>query len=129
MAPPGRTSLAVEIFTSHGEPAWELSNDELVERATREMEAIGFLHRSFVRDAWVVRIRHAYPVYDIGYAERLHQVKTFLSRWPRLHLVGRTGAFRYMNADGAMEDAFALVDYITGQAHQRPDVMATYRVI
>jgi len=129
MVPPGRTSLAVEIFTSHGEPAWELSDDELVDRATREMEAIGFLHRSSVRGAWVVRVRHAYPVYDIGYADRLQRVKEFLSRWPQLHLVGRTGSFRYMNADGVIEDAFALVDYITGQARRRPDVMASYRVV
>lgn len=128
MAPPGMTSLGLEVFTSQGEPTWSLGDDVLVERAVRELAQIGWLRPEEVVQHWVVRVKYAYPVYDIGYADRLRQVKEWLKRWPRLHLVGRTGAFRYMNSDGVIEDALALADFITQRKQEHVDVSAGYRV-
>jgi protoporphyrinogen oxidase len=128
MVPPGMTSLGLEVFTSQGEPAWNLADEVLVERAVRELAQIGWLRPEEVVQHWVLRVRYAYPVYDIGYAERLRRVKEWLGRWPRLHLVGRTGSFRYMNSDGVIEDALALVDFITQRKPEHVDVSAGYRV-
>ena len=128
MVPPGMTSLGLEVFTSQGEPAWNLADEALVERAVRELAQIGWLRPEEVVQHWVLRVRYAYPVYDIGYAERLRRVKEWLGRWPRLHLVGRTGSFRYMNSDGVIEDALALVDFITQRRPEHVDVSAGYRV-
>ena len=129
MAPEGFTSLAAEIFTSRGEPAWETSDDQLVARAVREFEAIGFLPPGSLHDAWVQRVPFAYPVYYIGYADKLRKVKAFLDdSFPSLHLVGRTGSFRYMNSDGVIEDALALVDYLAGEHPEYVDVSQDYRV-
>ena len=46
----------------------------------------------------------------------------FLKRWPTLHLVGRTGSFRYMNSDGVIEDVFRLMGelYPDKQLEVRP---------
>lgn len=128
MAPEGKTSLGVEIFTSQGEPTWELSDDALAERVERELIEIGWLRPNEIIGHWVLRVKYAYPVYDIGYGDRLRRVKSFLSRWPRLHLVGRTGSFRYMNSDGVIEDALALCDFITGRKEEHRDVAVGYRV-
>jgi UDP-galactopyranose mutase len=67
-------------------------------------------------------------VYDIGYADKLREVRDFLDRWQRLHLVGRTGSFRYMNSDGVIEDALRLADYLTGVRDRHVDVSKTYKV-
>ena len=74
------------------------------------------------------RVRFAYPVYDIGYADKVKAVHKFLDQWPNLHLVGRTGSFRYMNSDGVIEDALRLADYLTGVRGEYVDVSKTYKV-
>ncbi|NOX60923.1 MAG: FAD-dependent oxidoreductase [Chloroflexi bacterium] len=129
MAPEGRTSLAAEVFTSRGEATWEMSDEQLVARAVREFEEIGFLPPHSLMDAWVLRVPYAYPVYYIGYAEKVRRVREFLdAAFPDLHLVGRTGSFRYMNSDGVIEDALALTDYLTGTRHEYVDVSKDYKV-
>ncbi len=129
MAPEGYTSLSAEVFTSRGETAWDTPDEQLVARAVREFESIGFLPANSLHDAWVLRVPFAYPVYYIGYADKVRTVKDFLaSRFTNLHLVGRTGSFRYMNSDGVIEDALALTTYLTGERDEYIDVSRTYKV-
>jgi protoporphyrinogen oxidase len=77
---------------------------------TSELEAIGWIKSGDVLKSWVLRVPYAYPVYYLDYQDRLKRVREVLDRWPRLSLLGRTGAFRYMNADGVIEDVFRLLD-------------------
>lgn len=129
MAPAGFTSLAAEVFTSRGEPTWNMPDDQLIARALQDFEKIGFLKPGRLHDAWVLRVPFAYPVYYIGYADKVRAVKDFLNtRFPSLHLVGRTGSFRYMNSDGVIEDALALTNFLTGQQSEYVDVSKDYKV-
>lgn len=109
----GYTSLAVEIFSTHGEPIWNMTDDEIVTRVTDQMHEIGWIDRSDLHKYWVARVPFAYPVYRIGYEERLQRVHNYLAQWPHLHLLGRTGSFRYMNSDGVIEDVFRLMDVLS----------------
>ncbi|MEO8216822.1 MAG: FAD-dependent oxidoreductase [Acidobacteriota bacterium] len=106
---PDVTSLAVEIFSSRGEPVWMLPDGDLIENVVDQMVAIGWIRRADFMKGWVLRVPNAYPVYRIGYQDKLQHVKDYLSQWPDLHLVGRTGSFRYMNSDGVIEDVFELM--------------------
>jgi len=128
LAPDGMTSLVVEIFTGRAEPTWRAPDETLTRKVVGELENIGFLPRGSVVDSRVVRVQDAYPIYDLGYAAKIQRVQEFLMRWPNLHLVGRTGSFRYLNGDGVLEDAFALVDWLTGEAPAYRDVSQNYRV-
>lgn len=125
----GVTSLALEIFSSPGEPAWECPDASLVERAVGELVELGWLRRSDVTHAWVVRVPNAYPVQDLGYRGRLAGVRAALGRFPRLRLVGRTGAFSYMNVDGVVEECFRLAGELrlSGPAEVRPLEASTAR--
>jgi protoporphyrinogen oxidase len=118
---PDVTSLALEIFSSPGEPAWESPDADLVERAAGELVEIGWLRRGDVTHSWVLRAPNAYPVQDIGYRDRLARVRAAIDRFPQLRLVGRTGAFSYMNVDGVVEDCFRLANelQLTGRAGVR----------
>jgi protoporphyrinogen oxidase len=102
------TSLSLEVFSSPGEAAWESGDGALADRATGELERLGWLRRGDVIRSWVLRVPHAYPVHDIGYAGRLAGIRAVLGRFPGLRLLGRTGAFSYMNVDGVVEDCFRL---------------------
>jgi protoporphyrinogen oxidase len=121
---PGKdvTSLALEIFSSPGEPTWNSPDADLVDRAVGELVDLGWLGRADVIHSWVLRVPNAYPVQDLGYRDRLARVRGALARFPRLHLLGRTGAFSYMNVDGVVEDCFRLAHELNlaGRRDVRP---------
>ena len=99
----------VGFFSSEGEPAWSWGDDKIAGRAVAEIERIGWLSKGQVIGSWVLRVPCAYPLYRIGYAERVGEVRSFLQRYPGLMLVGRTGAFKYLNSDGVIEDCLKLL--------------------
>ena len=105
---PSVTSLALEVFASPGDGTWRADDRALAGRAVDELDAVGWGGARDVAGAWVVRVPHAYPVYSLGYAERLGRLRAAMARWPRLSLVGRTGSFCYRNVDGIVEDCFRL---------------------
>lgn len=104
------TSLVVEIFSTRGEPLWLLPDEELTRMVIEQMAGIGWIRAADVRHCKVMRVPFAYPVYRLGYERRLARVKGYLGQWPHLHLVGRTGSFRYLNSDGVVEDVFRFLE-------------------
>lgn len=114
---PGRTSIGLEYFCNEHDATWELSDDALVELATREMEEMGFGPASLVSDSHVVRESHAYPVYDAGYQENLETVRRYLDRFVNLQTVGRNGMHRYNNMDHAMQTGILAARNFSGETH------------
>jgi protoporphyrinogen oxidase len=122
MVPDGQTSLALEIFCSVGDDTWRQPDRALIDRAVRDLVGLGLVGRERVRDAWLTRAPYAYPIYRRGYEEVVRRVREHLSRWPTLHLTGRTGSFQYLNADAVIERALALADTLidAGASNWRP---------
>lgn len=106
---PKMTSLCAEIFTGRGDLLWHQTDDTLVAKTLTDLEKIGWVDPALVEKTKVVRSRYAYPIFDLGYAGKLARVTAFLRQWDRLHLVGRTGSFKYMNSDGVIEDVFRFI--------------------
>lgn len=104
------TSLAVEIFSSRGEPTWKMSDQAILDTVITQMSKIGWINQKDVHKSWVLRVPYAYPVYRVGYQEKLERVKAYLSQWQNIDLVGRTGSFQYMNSDGVIEDVFRFIE-------------------
>ena len=92
-----------------------MPDEQVVAQVVAQLTQLGWLMAADVRQGWVVRLRHAYPVYRVGHEAQLQQVKTYLAQWPWLHLLGRTGAFRYLNSDGVLEDVFRFVGEQMGE--------------
>jgi protoporphyrinogen oxidase len=66
----------------------------------------------------VVRVPHAYPVYDADYASRVETIRAWLERIPNLQQVGRNGLHRYNNSDHSMLTAMRAVEnHLDGAAH------------
>ena len=109
------TSLVLECFCTVGDAVWTLSDDDVARRCVRDLtEVLAFIQADDVVGWNVVRTRFAYPVYDLEYAGKLAVINGFLKQFEGLHIVGRTGTFRYNNADHSIEMGLLLAQKILG---------------
>jgi protoporphyrinogen oxidase len=114
---PDKTCLGLEYFCFEGDGLWNMSDDDLIDLAKREMRTLGLIRSADVEDGTVVRMPKAYPVYDSTYKESLHVIQDFLARIPNLQLVGRNGMHKYNNQDHSMLTAMLAVRNIQGEQY------------
>ncbi|HEY9736024.1 MAG TPA: NAD(P)/FAD-dependent oxidoreductase [Trichocoleus sp.] len=118
-----KTCLGMEYFCSEGDALWELSDEELIRLASREVVELGLIdQRSAVEDGVVLRQRKAYPVYDGEYRQHLQVLKDYLTQFENLQTVGRNGMHRYNNQDHSMLTGLLAARNILGDAHDLWDV-------
>ena len=97
-----KTSLGLEYFCTKGDVLWSMPDADLVELGKREVDHIGLANYAEIEDGCVVRVPHAYPVYDSNYREHLAVVRKFVDSLENFQTIGRNGLHRYNNQDHAM---------------------------
>jgi protoporphyrinogen oxidase len=102
-APPDKTMVCAEITCRIGDEHWRASDDELIAIATGDLARIGFIEPHEVLGAFVMKIPHAYPVYDLEYKQHLTPVLEFVHTLSNVKTGGRQGLFRYNNMDQSIE--------------------------
>jgi protoporphyrinogen oxidase len=115
VADPSKVWIGLEYFCYDTDPLWNMPNDELAKLAISEVEKIGILRASDVRDSHVVRVPKTYPAY-FGTYNRFDEITTFFDHFQNLFLVGRNGMHKYNNQDHSMLTAMTAVDQITAGA-------------
>jgi protoporphyrinogen oxidase len=121
---PNKTCLGLEYFCFEGDGLWTMSDQDLVELGTKELETLGFISATDVEDGTVVRMPKAYPVYDAEYGEALRKVCEFVNDFDNLQLVGRNGMHQYNNQDHSMLTAMLAAENILGANHNLWEVNA-----
>lgn len=115
MAPPGKTSLVLEVFCTAGDERWRAPDEEIVAACVDALaHRLGFIRERDVIGAFTVRARQAYPVYALGYAEPLALIKEYLRSFENLEMIGRGGTFRYNNADHSIETGLLAAQNLLG---------------
>ena len=118
MVKEGRNTLGLEYTVWEGDQEWSAPDDELIERAKRELEHLGLARAQQVEGGYVVRQAKAYPIYDDRYRANVDTLRAWLSdNVANVHPVGRNGMFRYNNQDHSMFTAMLTVDNITTGTH------------
>jgi protoporphyrinogen oxidase len=103
---PAFCSYGLEYFCFEGDGLWNMSDQELISLAKREIEQVGLGRAADLVDGCVIRQRKAYPVYDDSYATHVETVRAGIeAHCENLHLVGRNGMHKYNNQDHAMMTA------------------------
>jgi protoporphyrinogen oxidase len=95
MSPEGMTSLVAEYPCREKDPLWEAGDDELIGGLREQAAGIGWINGDEILGARVVRLRHAYPVLEKDFEDRLARVIAYLEEFSNLHLSGRNGLFSY----------------------------------
>lgn len=104
------TVLGFEYVCTVGDELWSMSDDEILGQAKDDLEKTGFARASEVIDGKTVRLRHVYPVYTLGYEEKVNTIRNYLvSSVKNLFPIGRGGMHRYNNSDHSMMTALLAV--------------------
>lgn len=112
-----KSCLGLEYFCFEGDELWNMQDKDLIELGKKELEAIGLVKSSDIKDGSVVRMPKAYPAYDSKYREMLNIIRQYLKGISNLQLVGRNGLHRYNNQDHSMLTAMLAVENIHGANH------------
>ncbi len=113
---PDKACVGLEYFCFEGDSLWTESDEALVDLATRELAALRLADPSKVERGHVVRVPHAYPMYDSDYAQRVATIREWLDPIENLQQVGRNGLHRYNNSDHSMLTAIRAVENYTQDA-------------
>jgi len=112
---PNDVWIGAEYFCNETDPLWQMDDTSLTEFVIKEMESIGILSASVIKDSIVVRVKKAYPSYYGGYKD-FDCIQQYFNSIENLFMIGRNGMHRYNNSDHSMLTAMAAVDnIITGK--------------
>ncbi len=113
------TCLGLEYFCNRGDGLWSLSDDALAKKAVVELDQLGLVRPESVRDATVIRMVNAYPVYDATYLDHRSAIRRWLEEnVANLYPAGRAGLHNYNSQDHAMTTAtMAVSNAVAGTAH------------
>jgi protoporphyrinogen oxidase len=103
MAPPGMSSLMLEIPCDPGDELWTMDDDALFARIESDLARLGIDPALATGERFSVRAPTAYPVMRCGYQRERQRAIDHLSRFDNLVQCGRQGTFRYVFTDAAME--------------------------
>jgi protoporphyrinogen oxidase len=127
MAPPGKTSLMLEIPCDPGSDVWRAPDGELFERCARDLDELGVKGvRGDCLGVFSTFIEQGYPVYSLGYDDHRRALLGVAAGAPNLLSCGRQGTFRYIFMDIAMEMGLAAARQILDGA-PRPAELAGFR--
>lgn len=109
LAKPDKTGICLEIFCNRTDKIWVEDDKDIVSEV---IEDLPFKAKSSVMDYYVIRVKNAYPVYDLDYDKNLSVVREFLSGFKNLYIAGRTGTFRYINMDECIKEGLKLGTFL-----------------
>jgi len=115
ISPPGENMLAVEISCRADSSTWKLSDEQLFEMCIASLENDGFLKKSETIKYFVLRARHAYPIYALGYEKHFQVLLDYMETLPKFAALGRTGKLMYADIDQCMVKGFELAEEIAGK--------------
>jgi protoporphyrinogen oxidase len=93
------TILSLEYWANDEDAMWRESDEQLIARASAEIQATGLIGDAAIEAGHVVRVPRCYPVYARGYKEHLSVITQYLDQFQGLTPIGRYGSFKYNNQD------------------------------
>jgi protoporphyrinogen oxidase len=112
-----KTCLGMEYFCNAGDGLWNMSEEELIELAKKELKSLDLADSNLVSDGVVIRQPKAYPVYDSEYQKHLKVIQKFLATIENLQTTGRNGMHRYNNQDHSMLTGLLAAKNLQGEKH------------
>jgi protoporphyrinogen oxidase len=105
VAPPGHSSILVEIIYHEGDQASAMPDREIINHTVAALKNMNIINtRNEVVYTALERQKYAYVIYDLDYLRNTAIVKDFCMK-RSIMLVGRFAEFEYLNMDGCIRNA------------------------
>jgi protoporphyrinogen oxidase len=108
--PLGRTTLCAELPCSPDDRWWRMTDRELADLVAADLLWAGIPLPGPPVTVHVRRLRHAYPVYHMGYEKSFEVLDAWADGLPNLLSYGRQGLFAHDNTHHALYMAYSAVD-------------------
>lgn len=113
--------IGLEYFCAEGDDFWNMSDEDCIEFAKKELVTMGVIDKEAVLDAHREKVKKAYPAYFDTY-EHFDEVISYLNKFENLYCVGRNGQHRYNNMDHSMLTAINAVKSIKNGSTDKADI-------
>ncbi len=114
--------IGLEYFCAEGDKYWNMTEDEWVDFATKEIITMGVISdKKEVLDAHKENVKKAYPAYFDTY-EQIDELIEYLNKYDNLFCIGRNGQHRYNNMDHSMVTAFETVKNIVNNDMNKDNI-------
>ncbi len=124
MNPAGeKTALVIEIPCTFGDEIWNLEDDIIAERCMRDLRKLKIMSSRPTGDSeyFSRKIKNLYPVYKLGWREKLDEALRRFSSIKNLYPVGRSALFLHCNVDHCMVMALKLARFLSAGGGSRED--------
>ena len=107
--PKGCTILVAEISCSQESRFWK--DDSYANKCViNELIKEKLITHDLIREKHVFRVENGYPVYSLGFEEKLRKILNTLNLFNNLETTGRQGMFQYVNSHIAMKMGYESAD-------------------
>lgn len=103
LGPKDKTAVCCDLTCDEGDATWRAPDDEVVKRCLLALVEAGLTTEDRFEAGFVRRFKSFYPMYTIGYQDRLRTVYSRLRQAENLVLTGRLGMFNYNNSDHCLD--------------------------
>ncbi len=108
--PVGRTTLCAELPCAPDDADWQMDDTQLADLVARDLALAGIPLPSPPLEIIVRRLRHAYPIYHLGYEQPFEVLDRWVESLPSFLSFGRQGLFAHDNTHHALYMAYAAAD-------------------
>jgi len=112
MIPKNKNLLTVEITCDENSNLEKASKEEIFNKSIKDLEKTGIIEKQDVTDFFIVKLRNAYPVYDLSFKNNMDVVLRYLKEIKNLYTNGRQGLFNYNNLDHCIDMGIMLADHL-----------------
>jgi protoporphyrinogen oxidase len=112
MAPADRSMAVFEVTSLPRQAPWTLSDEDIISDTKRGAIRTGIVTAEEVGEIFAARLRHAYPLYRLGYENDLAAAFRYLKGFGRLISTGRQGLFNHNNMDHSMLMGMRAAEYV-----------------
>jgi len=104
--------LITEIMCYANDSLWNTEDADLYKRAIADLIKAKFVKEGEAEGFYVLKLKNIYPVYEIGYKDKLDKVLGYTDRFENYITLGRLGLFNYNNTDHCIDMAIWASNHI-----------------
>jgi len=116
LVPADQTVLGMDLACDPDDAVWHASDAQLAERVLPALERAGLAEPREVLEIFSRRFRSAYPIYELGAAERLQTAQAWLSQLDNVWSIGRQGLYLHNNTHHSLIMGYRAADAIVAAA-------------